>query len=42
MEVRILVGEDVGLDVAERGAGLMLDAVVEGMDDIFLERCGRG
>jgi hypothetical protein len=36
-ELRILVGEHVGLDVAEGGMRLMPDAVVEGLDDVFLE-----
>ena len=36
-ELGVLVGEDVGLDVAERGLGLLVDAVVEGLDDVFLE-----
>src|ERR1700730_971665 len=36
-EVRIFVGEHVGLDVAEGGMRLVPDAVVEGLDDFFLE-----
>src|SRR5882757_7508220 len=34
---RVLVGEDVGLDVAEGGVGLVLDTVIEGLDDVLLE-----
>ena len=37
VEVRLLVGDHVGLDVAEGRVGLVLDAVVEGLDDVFLE-----
>src|SRR5712671_1760426 len=37
LESRILVRENVGLDVAERGVRLVPDAVVEGLDDVFLE-----
>jgi hypothetical protein len=37
VEVRILVGDDIGLDVAEGRFGLVLDAIVEGLDDILLE-----
>src|SRR5580704_4411472 len=36
-EVRILVGEHVGLDVAKGGVRLWPDAVVEGLDNVFLE-----
>src|SRR5713101_574907 len=36
-EVRILVREHVGLDVAEGRLRLVLDAVVKGLDDVFLE-----
>src|SRR6202007_5551 len=36
-EMRVLVGEHVGLDVAEGGMRLVPDAVVEGLDDVFLE-----
>src|ERR1700746_1517078 len=36
-EVWIFVGEHVGLDVAEGGMRLVPDAVVEGLDDVFLE-----
>src|SRR4051812_33468997 len=39
-ELRVLVREDVGLDVAEGRIGLVLDAVVEGLDDVFLEAAG--
>src|SRR5258705_10862332 len=38
----ILVGENVGLDVAEGRIGLVVDAVVEGLDDLFLEVAGAG
>src|SRR5258708_9365162 len=37
MKVRILVREHVGLDVAEGRLRLVLDAVVERLDDVFLE-----
>jgi hypothetical protein len=37
MEMRILIGQDVGFDVAEGRLGLVFDAVVERLDDIFLE-----
>src|SRR5271168_630445 len=36
-ETRVLVGEHVGLDVAEGCVRLVLDAVVERLDDVFLE-----
>src|ERR1700682_3723245 len=36
-ESRVLVREHVGLDVAERRVGLVFDAVVERLDDVFLE-----
>src|ERR1700716_1284244 len=36
-EMRVLVGEHVGLDVAEGSVRLVPDAVVEGLDDLFLE-----
>src|SRR5882757_6403113 len=36
-EMRVLVGEHVGLDVAEGSMRLVPDAVVEGLDDLFLE-----
>src|SRR5258706_13547832 len=36
-EVRILVCEYVGVDVAEGRLRLVLVAVVEGLDDVFLE-----
>lgn len=42
VEMRVLVREDVGLDVAEGSVGLMLDAVIEGLDDILLEVVGAG
>ena len=35
--MRVLVGEHVGLDVAEGSVRLVLDAVVERLDDVFLE-----
>jgi len=35
-EVRILIREHVGLDVAEGRLRLVLDAVVEGLDDVFV------
>lgn len=37
MKVRLLVGDDVCLDVAEGSLGFMLDAFIEGLDDVFLE-----
>src|SRR5947208_2137892 len=36
-ETRILIREHVGLHIAEGRFGLVLDAVVEGLDDVFLE-----
>src|SRR5260370_38187886 len=36
----ILVSEHVGFDVAEGRLGLVVDAVVEGLDDLFLEAAG--
>src|SRR3977135_3054638 len=36
-ESRILVREHVGLDIAECRVGLVFDAVVERLDDVFLE-----
>src|ERR1700726_4708423 len=36
-EVRILVRQHVGVDVAEGRLRLVLVAVVEGLDDVFLE-----
>src|ERR1700722_6667930 len=39
-EIRVLVGEHVGLDVAEGRARLVPDAVVERLDDVFLELRG--
>ena len=42
MEMRLLVINDVCLDVAEGCVGLVLDAVVEGLNDVFLKsRCAR-
>src|ERR1700680_4721082 len=41
-EVRIFVGEHVGLDVAEGGMRLVPDAVVEGLGDFFLETAAWG
>src|SRR5215469_2543713 len=41
-EGRILVGEYIGLDVAEARLGSGRDGVVKGLDDLFLERgCAR-
>ncbi len=37
VKVRFLVGEDIGLDVAERRRRLVLDAVIECLDNVFLE-----
>src|ERR1700724_2693181 len=37
---RILVGEHVGVDSAEGRLGLMVEAVVEGLDDLFLKATG--
>src|SRR5260370_11989417 len=44
MEVRVVVSQHVGLDVAERSVRLVLYAVVESLDDVFLEmgRAGKG
>src|ERR1700738_4580984 len=36
-EVRVLIREHVGVDVAEGRLRLVLVAVVEGLDDVFLE-----
>src|SRR5438270_7845307 len=36
----ILIGEHIGLDIAEGRLGLGVDAVVEGLDDRFLEALG--
>src|SRR5258706_8010334 len=36
-EVRVLIREHVGVDVAEGGLRLVLVAVVEGLDDVFFE-----
>src|SRR6266852_3061748 len=36
-EVRILIRQHVGLDVAEGRLRFVLDTVVEGLDDVFLE-----
>src|SRR5882757_5559842 len=41
-EVRILVREHVGLDVAEGRLRLVLDAVIEGLDDVLLEMRSTG
>src|SRR3954452_14995 len=38
-EVRILVRKHVSLDVAECRLRLVLDAVVEGLNDVFLFNC---
>src|ERR1700693_1837257 len=37
---RILVGEHVGVDSAEGRLGLVVEAVVEGVDDLFLKAAG--
>src|SRR5271155_5177272 len=44
VEVWVLVGENVGVDVAEGRVWFVLVAVVEGLDDVFLEtgRAGIG
>src|ERR1700704_4845821 len=42
VEMRLLVRKDVGLDVAEGRIGLVLDAVVEGLDDVFFEMLRAG
>src|SRR3984885_7720634 len=39
-EVRVLVGEHVGVDIAEGRIRLVLVAVIEGLDDVFLETRG--
>src|ERR1700732_1106966 len=39
-ESRVLVREHVGLDVAECRVGLVFDAVIERLDDVFLEMLG--
>jgi hypothetical protein len=36
-EVRILVGQNIGLHIAEGGFGLVFDPVVEGLDDVLFE-----
>src|SRR5580704_12900978 len=36
-EGRIFVRENIGFHVAEGCLGLVLDAVIEGLDDVFLE-----
>ena len=36
----ILVGENIGVDSAEGRLGLVVEAVVEGLDDLFLEAAG--
>src|ERR1700730_11309863 len=41
-EMRVFVGEHVGLDVAEGRMRLVPDAVVEGLDDVFLETAAAG
>src|ERR1700730_9543481 len=38
----ILVGEHVGVDSAKGRLGLAVEAVVEGLDDLFLEAAGTG
>src|SRR5260370_10031710 len=42
VEMRLLVGDDIGLDVAEGRIRLVLDAVVEGLDDVFFEVLSAG
>src|SRR5271168_134974 len=42
MEKRLLVRDDVGLDVPERRVGLVLDAVVEGLNDVLFEMLRAG
>src|ERR1700683_534387 len=37
LETGVLIRKNVGLDVAECRVGLVLDAVVEGLDDVLLE-----
>lgn len=37
MEMRILIGKNIGFDVTERRLRPVLDTVVEGLEDIFLE-----
>ena len=37
VEMRVLVRKDVGLNVAEGCFGLVLDAFIEGLDDVVLE-----
>src|SRR5947208_14548459 len=37
VKMRILIREDVGLDVAEGRIRLVLDALVESLDDVFFE-----
>ncbi len=37
LERRILVGQHIGLDIAKGGLGPVVDGVVEGLDDFFLE-----
>jgi transposase len=39
-ERRVLVGEHVGVDSAESRLGLVMEAVIEGLDDLFLEAAG--
>src|SRR5271167_756334 len=39
-EMRVLVGEHVGVDSAKGRLGLVVEAVVEGLDDLFLEAAG--
>ena len=41
-ESRILVGQDVGLDVAEGCLRLVLDTIVERLDDVLFEARRRG
>jgi hypothetical protein len=35
LEVGILIGQNIGLHIAESGFGLVFDPVVEGLDDVL-------
>ena len=37
MKVRVLVGENVGVDVAERRVRPVFESIVEGLNDFLLE-----
>jgi len=41
-ELWVLVSEDVGIDGAEGGVGLLVEAAIESLDDVFLEVWGAG